>query len=390
MINGGRGLAVLRVDGDGVGGGVGALSTSRRVATTPPEWRGIERDEVRLLVSEGEGHHHANFTDLLAFVSPGDLLVVNESATMPTSLPARGRLGEFRLNLSTRYAPDLWLAEPRPSIDQPGPMPWREGDRILAAGVPARLVAPLITAPRLWFIAFDGDIEAAMARNGEPVRYAYLRPPTPPLSMFQTIFARVPGSAEMPSAARPFTQRLIERLARRGVGFARIVLHSGVSSLDLHDGSTTSVAYPEPFQVTARAADAVNRTRREGGRVIAVGTTVVRALESAARRGVVEPASGFTRVLIGDAREASVVDGLITGLHDPGTSHHALLSAIGGEERVSGAYDEAIREDYLWHEFGDAHLLWSPRAAAPRIQVQRTRREPAQPVRSSTLRTRSG
>ncbi|MGH7553151.1 MAG: S-adenosylmethionine:tRNA ribosyltransferase-isomerase, partial [Longimicrobiales bacterium] len=224
---------------------------------------------------------------------------------------------------------------------------------------PGRLIAPYSTAPRLWFVGFDGDIDGAMAGSGEPIRYGYVQTPAPPLSMYQTMFARVPGSAEMPSAARPFSPRVIERLAGRGVGVARVVLHTGVSSLDLQDGTTTSTAYPEPFRVPAVAAEAVNRTRREGGRVIAVGTTVVRALESAVRDGVVRRTAGFTRLVIGPGRDASVVDGLITGLHEPGTSHLDLLTAIGGAERVKASYDEAMREEYLWHEFGDAHLLWA-------------------------------
>jgi S-adenosylmethionine:tRNA ribosyltransferase-isomerase len=355
------------------GGCARAQNHNRAVpARRPPEWRGIERDGVRLMVSDDDGHRHARFADLATFLLPGDLLIVNESGTLAASLPARGRLGEFRLNLSTRYASDLWLAEPRPSAEQPGPMPWRTGDRILAAGVPGRWIAPYATAPRLWFVVFDGNIDAAMARSGEPIRYGYLQTPAPPLSMYQTMFARVLGSAEMPSAARPFTQRVMERLARRGVGVARVVLHTGVSSLDLQDGTTTSTTYPEPFRVPAAAAEAVNRARREGGRVIAVGTTVVRALESAARDGVVRGTAGFTRLMIGPRRDTSVVDGLITGLHEPGTSHLDLLTSIGGEERVKASYEEATREEYLWHEFGDAHLLWAPGRARQRERGART------------------
>lgn len=350
--------------------GVGLLHTPPRPATrptasppaahSPPEWRGVARDGVRLLVSDDAGHRHATFLDLADHLDPVDLLVVNESATLPASLPARGRLGEFRLNLSTRYADDLWLAEPRWSVEQPGPMPWRPGDRLLVAGVAARMVAPLTTAPRLWFVAFDGDPWQAMRQRGVPIRYGYLAGADPPLSAYQTIFARVPGSAEMPSAGRPFTARVLGRLRARGVRIARVVLHAGVSSLDLLDGSTASVAFPEPFRVPGAAAHAINRTRRDGGRIVAVGTTVVRALESAADGGETRPTSGFTRVLIGPERGAGIVDGLVTGFHTEGTSHLALLTAIGGAARVGDAYGEALREGYLWHEFGDVHLLWKP------------------------------
>lgn len=354
-------------------------------ATVPAEWRGGDRDEVRLLVSDDAGHHHARFIDLPNLLEPGDLLVVNESATLPASLPARVMLRagwpgagaaavtdavngvaevHFRLNLSTRFSARLWLAEPRWSVQRPGPMPLRIGDRIIAGGISARLLAPLDGAPRLWFIMFGADVAGAMQRHGEPIRYGYVRRPSPPLSMYQTIFARRPGSAEMPSAARPFTPRVLERLRKRGVTITRIVLHTSVSGLDASDGSTKNLAIPEPFQVTRAAAEAVNRARRRGRRVIAVGTTVVRALESAATpRGEVRATSGLTRLMVEPARGVGTVDGLITGLHEPHTSHRALLEAVGGAERVHDAHEEAIREGYLWHEFGDVHLLWSTGAA---------------------------
>jgi S-adenosylmethionine:tRNA ribosyltransferase-isomerase len=330
-------------------------------ANEPPEWRGLERDAVRLLVSDDEGHQHARFTDLAHHLAPGDLLVVNESATLPASLPARGRLGEFRLNLSTRYDALLWLAEPRWSSERPGPMPLRPGDRFVAAGLPGRFVARYAGTDRLWFVAFAGNVGDAMKHDGDPIRYGYLREPLPPLSMYQTIFARTPGSAEMPSAGRPFTRRVLQQLKRRGVHVVGVLLHTGVSSLEVEpESGMRGVTYPEPFRVSPVAAAAVNRARDEGGRVIAVGTTVVRALESAVLAGRVRATQGYTNLIVEPRRGAHVVDGLITGLHDPRTTHLALLSAVGGIERVRAAYEEAVREAYLWHEFGDTHLLWKP------------------------------
>lgn len=342
-------------------------------AAAPPESRGLTRDAVRLLVSDDAGHRHLRFEQLPAELAAGDLLVVNESATLPASLPSRGRVGDFVLNLCTRYGPRLWLAEPRRSVAEPGPLAFRAGDRITAAGVSGRLIAPFVSAPRLWFVSFDGDVSEAMAQHGKPIRYAYLTE-QPPLAAYQTVFARVPGSAEMPSAARPFTPALLSRLASRGVRFARVLLHAGVSSLDLADGEDpAATAYPEPFAVGHAAADAVNRTRRNGGRVIAVGTTVVRALESAWENGELRAASGFTRLIVEPGRGARVVDGLITGLHDTTSSHLALLRALGGNARVDTAYAEAEREHYLRHEFGDTHLLWRP-GRAPARERPRLRR----------------
>jgi S-adenosylmethionine:tRNA ribosyltransferase-isomerase len=329
-------------------------------AEVPPEWRGIARDGVRLLVSDDRGHRHVRFRELADELLPGDVLVVNTSATLPASLPARGRVGEFTLNLCTRYGRRLWLAEPRRSAREPGALPLRAGDRFVAGGASGRMVAPYAAAPRLWFVAFDGDVEEAMARRGEPIRYAYVTAQLP-LAAYQTVFARVPGSAEMPSAARPFTHALLSRIASRGVRIARVLLHTGVSSLELAPGEDVArIAYPEPFEVGHAAAQLVNRARAAGHRVVAVGTTVVRALESAAEQGVVRPAKGFTRLILEPRRGVHVVDGLITGLHDPNTSHLAMLLAIGGEARVWSGYAQAVRERYLWHEFGDAHLLWKP------------------------------
>lgn len=327
-------------------------------ATAPPEWLGGHRDGVRLLVTRSDGDRHATFTDLPGLLEPGDLLVVNDSATVPASLRAHGRPGAFRLNLSTHYGPVLWLAEPRPSPEQTGPMPLRPGERIEAAGIGARLIVPFPAWPRLWFVEFDKDVTPAMQAHGEPIRYAYLRPPFPPIEAYQTIFARNPGSAEMPSAARPFTRRVVEALRERGVPVATITLHAGVSSLDGDPDDVSKLpAIPEPFSVPRDTVRTIERVRRDGGRVIAVGTTVVRALESAAAHGELRPSAGFTRLLVHPGRPPRVADGLLTGMHDAGSSHLALLRAFAGRERVDRAYGAAVEAGYRWHEFGDVHLI---------------------------------
>lgn len=326
-------------------------------ATTPAEVRGLQRDEVRLLVSDGQGHRHARFCELGEFLTPGDLLVVNRSATLPASLPAVGDVGAFRLNLSTRYAPNLWLAEPRWSYDRPGPLPLEQGECITVAGMEARLVAPHPELPRLWFVRFAGPVGALLRRSGEPIRYGYVGERYP-LAMYQTVFASVPGSAEMPSAGRPFTVRLVNDLRRRGVEFASILLHTGVSSLEVEtDTLEQHPMYAEPFVVPPRTAERVSAARQAGRRVIAVGTTVVRALESAWDGETVQARKGFTRRFIHPAAGVHVVDGLISGFHDPLASHLAMLYAVAGKERVQAGYAEAVRAGYLWHEFGDSHLL---------------------------------
>jgi S-adenosylmethionine:tRNA ribosyltransferase-isomerase len=326
-------------------------------ATAPAEMRGLKRDEVRLMVSTSDGHIHAHFYDLADYLQAGDLLVVNHSATLPASLPARGRVGPFILNLSTNYGRGLWLAEPRWSSNRPGPVPLPQGERFALAGLEARLVAPYPDLPDLWFVKIHGDVQRAMDQSGEPIHYGYVSE-VYPLSYYQSIFAKTRGSAEMPSAAYPFTRRVLESLRAKGVGVAGITLHTGVSSQEVEvDDVEEQPLYPEPFFVPGATARAVNDARREGRRVIAVGTTVVRALESAWDGEKVRPASGFTRLYVHPKRGVHTVDGLITGLHDPVTSHLAMLYAIAGQKAIRASYVEAVREGYLWHEFGDSHLI---------------------------------
>jgi S-adenosylmethionine:tRNA ribosyltransferase-isomerase len=331
-------------------------------AAGPPERRGLERDEVRLLVSTGStrgGHEHARFRDLPRFLAPGTLLVVNDSATLPASLPARhSSLGPLLANVSTRYGDELYLVELRRSAAEPGPLPVEIGDGLEIAGLPARLVAPHPGLPRLWFVRVESDLRRAMERVGTPIRYGYLEAPYPSIEAYQTLFARAPGSAEMPSAGRPFTARVVDDLRAKGIHLAGLTLHAGVSSHELEaEDVEDQVLYAEPFAVPERTAAAVTAAKSEGRPVIAVGTTVVRALESAWDGERVRAAAGFTRLLVHPERPVKTVDGLITGLHDPLASHLAMLYAIAPKELVREGYAAAVREGYLWHEFGDSHLL---------------------------------
>jgi S-adenosylmethionine:tRNA ribosyltransferase-isomerase len=326
-------------------------------AAAPAEERGLGRDDVRLLVSTPSGHLHTHFRNLPDVLRPGDLLVVNNSATLPASLPACGSIGPFTLNLSTRYGPDVWLVEPRWEPGRPGPLPLQPGDRIQVAGQPARLIAPYPRLPALWFVHACGDLREAMARHGSPIRYGYVQT-TYPLEAYQTIFATTPGSAEMPSAARPFTQSILVALHERGVSLASITLHTGVSSQEVEaEDIEAQPLYPEPFRVSRATAEAVNAARRDGRRVIAVGTTVMRALESAWDGEQVRPLQGFTRLFIHPGTKIRAISGLLTGFHDSATSHLALLYALAGIGLIREAYQEAIERGYLWHEFGDSHLI---------------------------------
>ncbi len=329
-------------------------------ASSPPELREHSRDEVRLMVSTPEGNTHHAFTDLPELLAPGDLLVVNESATVPASLPAASRLGDIRLNLSTRFSENLWLAEPRWSPSRPGPLPLSENEILRVGEARAILLKPYPGIPRLWLTRLDTPGSLLMAKYGQPIHYSYA--PAYPMDAYQTLFSRFPGSVEMPSAARPITPRVRDALLARGVGISGIILHTGVSSLEIEDETVEDQAlYPETFRVPAATAHAVNATHTRGGRVIAVGTTVVRALETSGTPSGLRACTGSTSLYVHPGIGVHAVDGLLTGLHDPVTSHLAMLSAIAGLDRVKEAYAEAIQHRYLWHEFGDSHLIWRRR-----------------------------
>jgi len=343
------------------------VSAIRRPAGSPPEARGLARDGVRLLVATPDGVLHARFADLPRYLAPGDLLVVNTSATVAAAVP--GRRGDGRAVLvhwSGRLADGTWLVELRTeepalgrvtdaaageTISLPG-----DATVTLQYAFPGRgLAGPARPGPRMWAAAVAGDVAALEARHGRPVRYNYVPDPWP-LSAYQTVFARSPGSAEMPSAARPFTAELVTELISAGVLLATVTLHAGVASLE-----TGEAPLPEWFEVPPATADLVNLARAAGRRVVAVGTTSTRALESAAiPGGRVQASSGLTELVIGPARPARVVTGLITGWHDEGASHLKLLTAVAGSELVRLAYRAAEQAGYLWHEFGDSCLLLPP------------------------------
>jgi S-adenosylmethionine:tRNA ribosyltransferase-isomerase len=189
-------------------------------------------------------------------------------------------------------------------------------------------------------------------RYGHPIRYSYV-PEEWPLEAYQTVFAREPGSAEMPSAGRPFTEELVAQLVSRGVLIAPVTLHAGVSSPELGEPPS-----PERYRVTEATARIVNAVRGWGGRVIAVGTTVVRALETAANAdGIVAAGQGWTSLLVTPETGVRVVDGLLTGWHEPQASHLEMLEAIAGPQLLARSYAEARAHGYRWHEFGDLHLI---------------------------------
>ena len=346
----------------GTSGSTGRLSFDlppHLEAAEPPEARGLTRDAVRMLVAERSTGRllHTTFGTLPSFLRAGDLIVVNTSAVVPAAVTAWDDTGtKLVVHLSTRHDDGRWVVEPR-RIDGrttrrwDGPIPSRMRLEAEAAII---LDAPYLDSPRLWVaqLQLPQPVFTWLAVHGRPIRYSYVDRPWP-IAAYQNVYATEPGSAEMPSAGRPFTPEVITRLVAKGVGVSPLVLHTGVASLE-----STELPYPERLRVSPTTATRVNETRRDGGRVIAVGTTVVRALETAGGDdGLVRPVDGWTDLVITPQRGVRVVDGLLTGWHEPEASHLLMLEAVAGRPLLEASYAASLQEGYLWHEFGDTHLI---------------------------------
>ena len=328
----------------------------RDEAREPPEARGLGRDDVALLVATRHdlGLVHARFRELPRFLSEGDLLVVNTSATLPAALDASLDGRRVELWLSTPSTEGTWVVELRTSDRRAHPAPVTPARLELRGGARAELLARFAGSDRLLVarIEVDGALEDFLRIHGRPIRYQHVPEPWP-LEAYQTVFALEPGSAEMPSAGRPFTAELVTELTARGVVVAPVTLHTGVSSLEHGEQP-----FPERFRVPPTTARLVNAVHGWGGRVIAVGTTVVRALETVATYdGTVTEGQGWTHLVITPERGVLAIDGLLTGWHDRESTHVDLLEALAGRELLDRSYRAALASGYRWHEFGDLHLV---------------------------------
>ncbi len=329
-------------------------------AHEPPEARGTPRDDVRLLVATRHDGRisHTRFRELPRLLRRGDVVVVNTSATLPAAVPVVDEGGQrLVLHLSTP-APDgdgdgWWLVELRRDGRPYGGA--RAGDQLsLPGGATAEILAPYAGGRRLWLARLDlpEQLGPYLHRHGRPIRYGYVQREWP-LEAYQNAYAIDPGSAEMPSAGRPLTPELITQLVARGTLVAPVTLHTGVSSPEQGEHP-----YAERYRVTEETAMLLNAARTWGGRIVAVGTTVVRALETVAcPDGTVSPGHGWTDLLVTPERGLQVVDALLTGWHDPSASHQDLLRAAAGDDLLRRSYAAAVEAGYLWHEFGDLHLI---------------------------------
>jgi S-adenosylmethionine:tRNA ribosyltransferase-isomerase len=346
-------------------------------AGEPPEARGLSRDEVRLMVSYLGNDHvvHSSFANLPDFLEAGDTLVINTSGTMNAALPARYTDGSpVTVHLSTHLPADLWVVELRSTPDNQPVLDGKSGEILmLPEGASIALQTPYLSekrnqigrSNRLWVATLDlpVSLNEYLERHGAPIRYSYVRESWPS-SYYQTVYATEVGSAEMPSAGRAFTPELITRLVAKGVRILPLLLHTGVASLE-----DDEPPYEEYYRVSPETAAAINVARKSGRRIVAVGTTVVRALETVTDRdGVTHPGEGWTDLYITPERGVRSVNAMLTGLHEPRSTHLSMLEALTGStppcplsttgrEHLETAYSEALDRGYLWHEFGDLHLI---------------------------------
>ena len=338
-------------------------------ASAPPEARGLRRDQVRLMVSNYSTDQvkHTRFYNFHKFLNQGDILVINTSRTRNSALLGTRADGTIlEIHLSIHFQDNLWTVEVR-SMDETGKTKHFEdvhdGEVLtFPEGATALMLGPYVSdcndntkpSETLWLaeVKFPNDVDEYLRRHGFPIRYNYVKERWP-LSFYQTVYATEPGSAEMPSAGRPFTPRLLKRLASKGIRIAPLILHTGISNIETHEPP-----YKEYYRVSPGTAQMVNEARSTGRRIIAVGTTAIRALETVTNGdGTTHAGEGWTCLVVTPQRGLRAVDALLTGMHEPEASHLAMLEALAGASHLKIAYTKALRKSYLWHEFGDLHLI---------------------------------
>lgn len=326
-------------------------------ASHPPERRGIRRDHVKMMVLDKKTGHvtHDQFFQLTDYLNPGDLVVMNNSRTVPAILQA----GVFRdtkiiqqeveIRLARRLNEEIWDVLVVAEGVKLGDILCFSSD-LTAVVIDTNAGTPLIT---ILFSKKGTDLFNSIYSLGEPIRYEYISNNWG-LDYYQTVFASHPGSVEMPSAGRAFSWELLFNLQRKGIEIDFIQLHTGLSYLLDDELETSPTDNYEEYHLSEKTIEKIRKTKANGGRVIAVGTTVVRALESA---GVTGALNGVTNLYINQSFPLKMVDGIITGFHEPKASHLDMLTSFVPQDLLWSAYKEAINQQYLWHEFGDMNLI---------------------------------
>ena len=325
-----------------------------RIAQTPVE----PRDHSRLMVLHRDTHaiEHRHFFDIVEYLNPGDVLVINETKVIPARLYGeRPTGGAVEVLLLKQLGPKRWETLVRPGKKlKPG------AEVIFGDGrLTCRVLESTDVGGRIVEFACEGSFEAALDALGEMPLPPYIHEKLADRDRYQTVYAKQEGSAAAPTAGLHFTPGLLERSRAKGVEIVPVLLHVGlgpfrpvkVENIEEHEMHT------EYFEVSEDAAERINATRARGGRIVAVGTTSVRTLESAARDGKLQAMRGDTNIFIKPGYQFQLVDALITNFHLPGSTLIMLVSALYDRERILAAYEQAVKDEYRFFSFGDAMLI---------------------------------
>ncbi|MBS8264235.1 S-adenosylmethionine:tRNA ribosyltransferase-isomerase [Mesobacillus boroniphilus] len=326
-------------------------------ASHPPERRGLRRDQVKMMVLDRITGNvvHDQFIQLEQYLNAGDILVLNNSRTIPAILKGEWhRNGKvFGTNVELRLArkknDSVWEALIIAKNVETGDC-FKFSEAFAAKVVGEVFKSPL---KMIQFTLQGKDLYEEIYSMGEPIRYEYIHHPWN-LDYYQTVFASQPGSVEMPSAGRAFSWELLLKLQQKGVKLAFLQLHTGLSYLLDDEYAHSPEDHFEEYSILHEDMEAIVKAKGSGGRIIAAGTTVVRALETAAANSTIK---GWTNLYITSDYELQLVDGIITGFHEPKASHLDMLTAFIDENMLFEAYNIAIQQHYLWHEFGDINLI---------------------------------
>lgn len=321
----------------------------------PQEYTGGRRSDVKLLsIDRSKGSFEfREFEEIFNLLEPDDVIVFNNSSTLPAHFRPYDREERRFVDLNIGYHENGLLAEIRSRHTN-----CYSGKRLyFANGSYISLSRRMRDYGRYWEINPGNgfDLHERSSSEGSYINYDENMQGLPG-SVYASEIARIPGSVEYPSASRPFTRSILDRLKNNGIRILEITLHCNLGSLDATEFYNKKRLLPEYFSVNEDVADELTYLRRNGSRIIAVGTTVVRALESARNGEKFYPVQGYTDIII-DRHRRTGIDGLITGMHDPSTSHLLMLSSFVDIELIKASYLAAAESGFAWHEFGDSCII---------------------------------
>lgn len=325
-----------------------------RIAQSPAE----KRDESKLLVVDRKTGHveHERFFDIKKHLKKGDLLVVNNTKVIPARMyGARpGKEEKIEILLIKRITGDTWEC-----LVKPGKKLKLGTEIIIGEILSGKVVDITDDGSRIIDFSYEGIFEEILDKLGQMPLPPYITKKLEDRDRYQTVYAKEEGSAAAPTAGLHFTEKLIDEIKQMGVEIKEVTLHVGIGTfrpVNVEDVNEHKM-HSEYYSISQETAEAINKAKDDGRRVIAVGTTTTRTLESAAIEGKIEESSGWTEIFIYPGFEFQIIDGLITNFHLPKSTLLMLVSAFSSKEIILSAYDEAIKNDYRFFSFGDAMLL---------------------------------